>query len=376
MTPAPPGLVAVAAPGVLAGSRTAREVFDTALRSRRLHGSLVLTADADEFRAACATAAATGEFLLVTGDDTPADELLAHLPDDATVVRVDLDARDVDPSHRVRRHIRWRGTAGLRFAVDDWYFQRTSPATRVDYGPDPDQHAHLRLPDPDVHGPGPHPLAVLVHGGYWRSRWEADTLHAAATDLTTRGFATWNLEYRRPDRHGWDATTADVAAGYAALADLPGPLDRARLVTLGHSAGGQLVGRLTADLPAAGKPALTVSLAGCLDLHSIHARALSEHAVAGALGGTPAQLPDVYAASSPLARLPLGAPVAVVCCRGDDPDLLDASRRFAAAARSAGDEVHVVEDEGDHFSVVDPSSTVWAAVVDLLDPLRRGDVQG
>ena len=38
-----PGLVAVAAPGVLAGSRTAREVFDAALRARGLRGSLVFT---------------------------------------------------------------------------------------------------------------------------------------------------------------------------------------------------------------------------------------------------------------------------------------------------------------------------------------------
>jgi acetyl esterase/lipase len=370
MTDPLPGLVAVATPGVLAGSRTAREVFDAALRARGLRGSLVLTADDAEFRAALATAARTGEFLLVTGDDTPADELLGDL--DTTVVRVDLDARDVDPSRRVRRHVRWRGTGGLRFAVDDWFFERTSPAVRVPYGDDPDQYAHLRLPDPAVHGPGPHPVAVLVHGGYWRSRWENDTLHAAATDLTARGFATWNLEYRRPDRHGWDATTADVAAGYAALAQVEGPLDLSRVVTLGHSAGGQLVGRLTADLPAGGKPALTVSLAGCLDLHSIHARALSEHAVAGALGGTPEELPDVYAASSPLARLPLGAPVAVVCCRGDDPDLLDASRRFADAARAAGDEVHVVEEDGDHFSVVDPGSAVWAGLVRVLVDEVRG----
>ncbi|WP_380175914.1 alpha/beta hydrolase [Kineococcus sp. DHX-1] len=369
-----PGLVAVAAPGVLAGSRTAREVFDAALRARGLRGSLVLTTDAEEFRAALATAATTGEFLLVTGDDTPADELLGDL--ETSVVRVDVDARDVDPSHRVRRHVRWRGTAGLRFAVDDWFFERTAPATRVAYGDDPDQYAHLRLPDPAVHGPGPHPVAVLVHGGYWRSRWENDTLHAAAADLTARGYATWNLEYRRPDRHGWDATTADVATGYAALADVDGPLDLSRVVTLGHSAGGQLVGRLTADLPVGAKPALTVSLAGCLDLRSIHARALSEHAVAGALGGTPEELPAVYAASSPLARLPIGAPVAVVCCRGDDPDLLDASRRFADAARAAGDEVHVVEEDGDHFSVVDPGSAVWARVVEVLAEVLVDEVRG
>ena len=46
------------------------------------------------------------------------------------------------------------------------------------------------------------------------------------------------------------------------------------------------------------RPALTVSLAGCLDLESIHDRHLSEGAVALALGGSPAQLPRTYAPSS------------------------------------------------------------------------------
>ena len=90
---------------------------------------------------------------------------------------------------------------------------------------------------------------------------------------------------------------------------------------------------------------------------------MSEGAVAAALGGTPRERPGVYAASSPLARVPIGSPLLVVCCRGDDPDLLDASRRFAAAATAAGDEVTVVEEAGDHFSVVDPAGGVWAAVV-------------
>nr|WP_246314286.1 alpha/beta hydrolase [Kineococcus aurantiacus] len=355
--------MALAAPGV--GSRTEQELLERALAARGLEGTLVRTGSLRELRAAAA--GATGEFLLLTGDDTPVADLLPDLAVD--VVRVDLDARGPDPSPRVRRHVRHRGAGGLRFAVDDWFFHRTAPPLRVPYGPHPDQYAHLRLPTGA--GQGPVPVAVLVHGGYWRSRWENDLMHAAAADLTARGWATWNLEYRRPDVHGWDATTADVAAGFGVLGAVDAALDLTRVVTLGHSAGGQLVTRLAADLAlSAVRPALTVSLAGVLDLRSAHARGLSEHAVAAALGGTPQDLPDVYAAASPLERLPLGSPVAVVCCRGDDPDLLDASRRFADAAAAAGDEVHVVEEDGDHFSVIDPASPVWSRVVALLADVR------
>lgn len=359
-------LTAVAAPGVLTGSTTGRAVFDAALAAHGLDGDLVLTSSPAEFTAALRAAAADGEFLLVAGDDRPADELLAGLPDgvEARVVRVDLDARGPDTSRCVRRHVRWRGMQGLAFGVDDWFFHATDPGTRHAYGEDRDQHADLRLPA----GRGPFPVAVLVHGGYWRSRWDADLMHPSAIDLTARGFATWNVEYRRPDRHGWDATTADVAAALDALGDLDAPLDLDRVVTLGHSAGGQLVTRLAADRAGSGRirPALTVSLAGCLDLASIHARGLSEHAVAAALGGAPGELPEVYAASSPIQRLPLGLPVAVVCGVGDDPDLLDASRRFAAAADAAGDDVTVVEAPGNHFSVIDPASELWSRVVRLV----------
>lgn len=372
--PGPLSLTAVAAPGVLHGSVTGQETFQRALQARGLQGALVLTSSAQEFAAATARAAAGGEFLLLPADDTPADVLLAGVlaagvP--ARVVRVDLDARERDTSACVRRHVRWRGMEGLRFAVEDWWVQRTAPATRHAYGADPDQHAELRLPP----GPGPFPVAVLVHGGYWRSRWDADLMHALALDLLGRGLAVWNVEYRRPDRHGWAATTADVEAAFEALGGVAG-LDLQRIVTVGHSAGGQLVVRLAADRAATApgptlRPALTVSLAGCLDLHALHARGVSEHAVAAALGGTPQQLPAVYAASSPLARVPVRSPLAVVCCTGDDPDLLDASRRFADAARAAGDDVVTVETGGHHFSVIDPASVVWADVAALVQARVR-----
>ncbi len=78
------------------------------------------------------------------------------------------------------------------------------------------------------HDGGPLPVAVLVHGGYWRSIWAADLMDALAVDLAQRGYAAWNLEYRRPDRHGWQATVADVAAGLDRLTGLgsPGPPPR------------------------------------------------------------------------------------------------------------------------------------------------------
>ena len=39
------------------------------------------------------------------------------------------------------------------------------PDRHIPYGSDPLQFGHLRLPA----GPGPHPLAVVIHGGFWRN---------------------------------------------------------------------------------------------------------------------------------------------------------------------------------------------------------------
>src|SRR5580700_2747410 len=162
------------------------------------------------------------------------------------------------------------------------------PMQEHGYGTHPEQFGQLRTPPA---GSAPVPVVVLVHGGYWRSRWRLDLMEPLAADLARRGIASWNIEYRRPDRHGWDATTTDVEAAVRYLDRLAGrfPVDLARLILAGHSAGGQLAARVAADLLAdAGgvRPAVVVSLAGVLDLAEAQRRDLGGGAVAAALGGT------------------------------------------------------------------------------------------
>ncbi|MGY2066722.1 alpha/beta hydrolase [Blastococcus sp. SYSU DS0619] len=359
----------VVAPGVLADRRTAQEVFSRALDRRGEQGSLLFPGSAAELEETLGKVAAAGEFGYLPAD--PADLDAQDLPGaPAAVVRIDVDRREADRSDCVRRHIRGRGIDGLRFAVDSWHFHRAWPARQVAYGPDPDQHVEVRVPRGP--GSGAHPVAVLVHGGYWQSRWEVDLMDALAVDLAERGYVAWNLEYRRPDDHGWAATAADVAAGVAALAtaDPGAELDLDRVVLLGHSAGGQLVVRLAADLAedpsAAVRPALTVSLAGVLDLDVADRRWLGEGSIPAALGGRRDELPEVYRRSSPMTRLPIGLPVAVVCGLQDSLDLLDIGRSFAAAAVAAGDDVVVLEEAGNHFSVIDPDHPFWTSIAALV----------
>ncbi|MEE3920513.1 alpha/beta hydrolase [Micromonospora sp. BRA006-A] len=214
-------------------------------------------------------------------------------------------------------HLAGRGLWGLAWAIRHAVHRLRAPATRIAYGPDPDQWGDLRLPSSPAAGPAP--VAVLLHGGFWRSIWGADLMDALAADLARRGYASWNLEYRRPDRHGWDATTQDVEAGLRALREPARDrlVDLDRIVVLGHSAGGQLALRAAADLaarPGGPRVALAVSLAGVLDLTEGERRYLGDGAVAAALGGSPVTAPRRYAESDPMLRLPTGCPHC--SCRG------------------------------------------------------------
>ncbi len=113
--------------------------------------------------------------------------------------------------------------------------ERAQPSV-IAYGDGEDQVGDLWVPD----GPAPWPVAVLLHGGYWRARWGRDLMDGLAADLAARGFAAWNLEYRRVGAGGgWPATFDDVAAGLDAVADLDG-VDPGRVAVVGHSAGGHL----------------------------------------------------------------------------------------------------------------------------------------
>lgn len=113
-------------------------------------------------------------------------------------------------------------------------------STTRNYGPLADQVGDLLVPA----GQGPHPVVVVIHGGFWREPYKRDRIVPLAEDLTGRGWATWNIEYRRVGESGggFPETFEDVANAIDYLKDLSEEyaLDLSRTVFLGYSAGGHL----------------------------------------------------------------------------------------------------------------------------------------
>jgi dipeptidyl aminopeptidase/acylaminoacyl peptidase len=229
------------------------------------------------------------------------------------------------------------------------------------------QFGELFLPD----GDGPFPVAVMLHGGFWKAQYSRKLQWPVASDLAGRGWAVWNLEYRRLGRlsgGGWPATFDDVLAGIDHLADLRAPLDLSRVVAIGHSAGGHLAAWAAThhglDAVPRVRLAGAVCQAGVVDLEAAWERRLSGGVVRRLLDGTPAELPERYALASPIRRLPAGIPMLAVHGALDDTVPVDFSRAFARAAGGECDLV-VVDGEG-HYEHLQPGSRAWGAVLEWL----------
>jgi acetyl esterase/lipase len=241
------------------------------------------------------------------------------------------------------------------------------------FGAGPDGYGELWLPL----GGGPHPVAVLIHGGFWRSAYGLDLMDGLAADLQARGVAAWNLEYRRlGGGGGWPATFIDVAAGVDRLTTIAAGqrLDVSRMVVAGHSAGGHLAlwtaarATLPAGAPGASpplRPRLAVALAGVCDLAVAAERGLGGGAAVELMGAPPEAAPDAYALASPAARLPLGVPQLLVHGTADDCVPVDMSERYQAAATAAGDRCRLIRLPGvDHYAPIDPGSDAWRLTAD------------
>lgn len=263
-----------------------------------------------------------------------------------------------------------------------WMLETPSPAAdaRLPYGQGAYQFGDLRLPT----GPGPHPVVVMVHGGFWRAKYDLEHVGHLCADLARRGYATWSLEYRRVGHEGggWPGTFEDVTRGVDFLRTLAGsqPLDLSRVVFMGHSAGGHLAlwlaarRRLAPGEPLSSSepfiPRGVVVLAGVVDLERAYALRLSTGITEVFLGGTPTQVPERYRLASPAALVPIGVRQVLIHGTEDDTVPVSISTDYHARAAALGDEVRLLSLPGaGHFEVINPLAREWPQVVEAIASL-------
>ena len=248
---------------------------------------------------------------------------------------------------------------------------------RVAYGAASQLFGELRVPKTDP----PYPLAIVVHGGYWRARYDLAHIGHLCAALTAAGIATWNVEYRRLGQPGggWPGTFQDVAAAADHVRALANeyPLDLARVVAVGHSAGGQLALWLAGRWRVPNDSPLhvpdpqplrgVVALAGVCDLRRAWELRLSGGVVREFLGGTPEEVPERYDSASPAALLPLGVRQALVHGTADTSVPYIISDDYQRAAAAAGDAARLVTLAGaGHFELIDPRSREWPEVLNAI----------
>jgi len=259
--------------------------------------------------------------------------------------------------------IQGRGETGFKWALRFIAAQLAHRSVKFNYGPEPDQTGWLTQPRADRGAGGLHPVAVLVHGGFWRDLVALDHMAPLSAYLAARGWVGCNLEYRR-QRH-WHESCQDILRALMQLPDHVARFggDLSRVVLIGHSSGVQLLHGALAEgqrqLNRRGiRARLMVSLAGLLDMAAAEAAGLGADAVQELIRGS-ASVPRIY---DPLAQN-LDTPMLLVHGAADHTVPPAQSRSYLARQWQNGsvDRLMLVEDV-DHMDLIKPELPHWPAI--------------
>lgn len=251
---------------------------------------------------------------------------------------------------------------------------RPHASERIAYGSDPNQFGDLWRPK----GEGLHPLVIMIHGGCWEAATAGlDIMDWAADDLRQRGYAVWNIEYRRIDQPGggYPGTYDDVRAALDLAyrhGDVKLGADLNRVVILGHSAGGHL-----ALWAAHGTgPALkgVIGLGAITDLVGDTNTGCGTEGLPKMLGPKSEGRPDPAADTSPYQMGSLDDPTVLITGTEDSTVPLSIAHRYAdqmmRASRNSAD-ITVLSPPGGHVEEIAPGTEAWAVVTAQLDRLMK-----
>ncbi len=240
-------------------------------------------------------------------------------------------------------------------------------ALGVRFGPTRDEFLDIFAPP----GPGPSPVHVFVHGGYWR-RFTARDFSFVAPSLVAAGAVVVVTNYALCPAVSVAEIVRQSRAALAwvhdRIADYGG--DPARISISGHSAGGHLTGMMLAtDWPLIyDRPAdlvkAAVPISGIFDLTPIPYTFVQPWVQLGW---------DEVRALSPMTRMPrTDAPVTVAVGSRETGEFRRQSEAYSAALADAGHRAAYLEIESrHHFDILDdladPDGALFAAVMKTID---------
>jgi pimeloyl-ACP methyl ester carboxylesterase len=261
----------------------------------------------------------------------------------------------------------------------DTHLVASRPDAILRYAEHPRGFAELRLPK----GEGSFPLAVIFHGGCWKTGIATQAYMAPlATRWQQLGIATLNVDYREVgDGGGWPGSFQDWAAVEGLLTKLAKDrrIDLFRLTLVGHSAGGLPAQWLAATQgpdgpvgirsPAFPTNAIVFDGPADLALDQPSFDALCEFsAVAPFMGGTVKRRGKRYGAISAVKHPPWVERLLFVQAKLPAPH-----REALAAIRERGVRVEVIlKPEASHFDVITPGNQAYDSVEPNVLKILRG----
>jgi acetyl esterase/lipase len=231
------------------------------------------------------------------------------------------------------------------------------------------------------------PAVLFIHGGGWRS-FSKDGMESPARRLAGAGYVTASINYRLSPEAVFPAHIQDVncaLAFFRSRADEYG-LDPDRVAVMGYSAGGHLasllgvagdVAEFQPDCSAGvtGPPNAVISGAGPEDM----ALMPQGDAVTEFLGGTLAEIPEIYTLASPIAHVDAGEPpFLLVHGTGDWFVDIEQSEAMRDVLRAAGNDARLLSLRGGghllntdaggdwQLQVSTDAPEAWAVITDFL----------